>query len=180
MTAVAVEVRPITPAPRWLYVVSGILWLIVALVLLSFDTTGAAAIGYLVAFVLIFAGIEEIAMLVVAPNWKWLHGIAGVIFVIGGFSALFEPLQTFGILALFMGWYLVIKGSFDIARSIAIREVLPLWGLSLTVGILEIGLGLWALGYPGRSAWLLLLWAGIGALFRAMGDFIAAFSHGGV
>ena len=179
MTAVAVEARPITPAPRWLYIVSGVLWLIVSLVLLSFDTTGAAAIGFVVAFVLVLAGVEEIAMVFVAPSWKWLHGAIGVIFLLGGISALFEPLQTFGILALLVGWYLVIKGFFDMARAIAFRGLLPLWGLGLAVGILEIALGIWAIGYPGRSAWLLLLWAGVGALFRAIGDFVTAFTQGG-
>ena len=178
MTAVAVEARPVAPAPRWLYIVSGVLWLIVSLVLLSFDTTGAAAIGFVVAFVLVFAGVEEIAMVFVAPSWKWLHGAVGVIFLLGGISALFEPLQTFGILALLVGWYLVIKGFFDMARSIAFRGVLPLWGLGLAVGILEIALGIWAIGYPGRSAWLLLLWAGLGALFRSIGDFVTAFTQG--
>ena len=180
MTAVAVEARPIAPAPRWLYIVSGVLWLIVSLVLLSFDTTGAAAIGFVVAFVLVFAGVEEIAMVFVAPSWKWLHGAVGVIFLLGGISALFEPLQTFGILALLVGWYLVIKGAFDMARAIAFRGILPLWGLGLAVGILEIALGIWAIGYPGRSAWLLLLWAGVGALFRSIGDFVTAFTQGGV
>ena len=140
MTAVAVEARPVAPAPRWLYIVSGVLWLIVSLVLLSFDTTGAAALGFVVAFVLVFAGVEEIAMVFVAPSWKWLHGAVGVIFLLGGISALFEPLQTFG--------------------------------------ILEIALGIWAIGYPGRSAWLLLLWAGLGALFRSIGDFVTAFTQG--
>ena len=38
---------------------------------------------------------------------------------------------------------------------------------------------LWALGYPGRSAWLLVLWVGFGAMFRGIGDLVAAFTHGG-
>jgi uncharacterized membrane protein HdeD (DUF308 family) len=147
-------------------------------VLLSFDPTSAATLGYLVGFVLLLAGVDEFVRMVVAPGWKWLHGVLGVLFVLGGIAALLAPFQTFGYLALFMGWYLLIKGSFDLATAIAFRHVLPLWGLGLAVGIGQILLGFWAMGYPGRSAWLVILWAGIGAMFRGVGDLVAAFTRG--
>jgi uncharacterized membrane protein HdeD (DUF308 family) len=181
MTAVAVEVdvERVVPPPRWLLIVSGVLWLVIGLVLLSLDATAAATLGYMVGFVLILGGFDEFGHMVAAPSWGWLHAVAGVIFILGGIAALFSPLQTFGILALFMGWFLLIKGFFDMAKAIGFRDVLPLWGLTLVVGILEIGLGLWAVGYPGRSAWLLLIWVGAGALLRSAGSFVAAFSAGG-
>ena len=47
--------------------------------------------------------------------------------------------------------------------------------MSLAVGIIEILLGMWAIGYPGRSAWLLILWVGLGALVRGISDIITAF-----
>ena len=87
--------------------------------------------------------------------------IVGALFLVVGIAALLEPFQTFGILALFVGWFLIVKGFFDIAIAIGVRRDLPLWGLTLAVGIVEVLLGLWALGYPGRSAWLLLAWIGI-------------------
>jgi uncharacterized membrane protein HdeD (DUF308 family) len=158
--------------------VSGILWLLFAIVLLSFDATSAATIGYLVAFLLLFAGVDEIIIMFVAPGWRWLHGLAGAIFLLGGIAGLMQPFQTFGILALLMGWYLLIKGFFDMATAIGFRHEMYLWGLRMAVGIAEILLGLWALGYPGRSAWLLLLWAGTAALFRGIGNLVIAFSKG--
>jgi uncharacterized membrane protein HdeD (DUF308 family) len=99
--------------------------------------------------------------------------------VLGGFFALLSPFHTFGILALFIGWFLIIKGFFDVAESIGFRHVMPLWGLSLAAGIAQIALGLWAVGYPGRSAWLLLVWTGVGALMRSVGSFVTAFASGG-
>jgi len=149
-------------------------WLLVALAILSLDATSAATLGYLVGFVLIFAGVEELSYAFTAPGWRWLHVVVGAIFVLGGIGALLEPFQTFGILALFMGWYLLIKGFLGVALSLAGRHELPLWGLALGVGVLELLLGFWALGYPGRSAWLLLVWAGVGALLRGMWDLVAA------
>ncbi len=174
---VVVEVdEPMVAPPRWLLVLSAIFWLLASLVLLSLDATGAAILGYMVGFVLIFGGVDEFILMIEAPSWRWLHGLAGGLFVLAGIGALFSPFQTFGILALFIGWYLIIKGFFDVAKAIGFRATLPLWGLTLAVGVLEIGLGLWAVGYPGRSAWLLMIWAGTGALLRSIGDFVAAFT----
>ena len=89
--------------------------------------------------------------------------------------ALLEPFQTFGVLALLIGWYLLFKGVADVIFSIVERDVLHLWGLLLASGIIEIAIGMWAIGYPGRSAWLLILWVGIGALIRGVTEIVLAF-----
>lgn len=163
----------------WLFLVAGIAWVIVALVVLAFDPTSAATIGFMVAFVLIAGGINEFVTIGFAEGWKWLHAVLGVLFVVTGFMALMAPFQTFGVLALLIGWYLVFKGTFGIILSIAERQVMPLWGLLLGAGIIEVMIGLWAIGYPGRSAWLLILWVGIGALVRGITEIVFAFKlHG--
>jgi uncharacterized membrane protein HdeD (DUF308 family) len=178
VTTIAVDPGvEVTPPPRWILVVDGVLWLIIGLVLLSLDSTSAAVLGYMVGFVLIFGGVDELMRTVVAPGWKWLHAVLGVLFLLAGIMALFDPFQTFGILALFIGWYLVFKGTFDVFTAIGFRHAMPMWGLTLVVGVFELLLGFWAIGYPGRSAWLLLVWVGIGALLRGIGDLVAAFTH---
>ena len=164
--------------PKWALIVGGIAWLIISLVLLSMDSTSAVTISYLVGFILLMAGVDEFVMMVVAPGWKWAHGLLGALFVLGGLGALFNPYNTFGVLTLFVGWYLLIKGSFDMAMAIGLRHELPLWGLMLALGIGEIVIGLWALGYPGRSAWLLILWVGVGTMLRGIGDLVTAFTIG--
>ena len=47
--------------------------------------------------------------------------------------------------------------------------------VALAAGIVELAIGVWALGYPGRSAWLLVLWVGIGALMRGITEIVLAF-----
>jgi uncharacterized membrane protein HdeD (DUF308 family) len=98
-----------------------------------------------------------------------------VLFVVVGIAALLDPFQTFGILALLIGWYLVFKGIFGIVFSVAARGEIRLWGLMLAVAILEVAIGVWAVGYPGRSAWLLILWVGVGALMRGITEIVLAF-----
>src|SRR5262245_6720728 len=137
----------------WVFLVAGIAWVVLAFMVLSFDPATPAAIGVLAAFVLIAAGVNEVVDAFFAEGWRWLHGALGVLFVVAGIMALMSPFQTFGTLALLVGWYLLFKGTFDIVFSIAARDILPMWGLLLASGIVEVGFGVWAIGYPGRSAW---------------------------
>jgi uncharacterized membrane protein HdeD (DUF308 family) len=155
--------------------VAGIAWIILSLVILSFDATSAATIGYLMGLVIIAAGVNEFVHAFAVPGWRWAHGILGVVFLVGGVAALLAPFQTFGILALFIGWYLVFKGAFDVMFSIAAHRELPLWGLLLASGVVQMAIGVWAIGYPGRSAWLLVLWVGIGALMHGVTEIVLAF-----
>lgn len=174
---VVTEVPTERPAPRWLVLLRGVLWLLVAVAVLSFTPTSAWAIGTMMAIVIIFSGIDELATAAQAESWRWLHLVAGPVFVVVGILALLAPFQTFGILALFIGWYLMLKGCLDIALALGTDR--PLWGLTLAVGIGQILLAIWALGYPGRSAWLLIAWVGTGAVLRGVGDLIASVSHRG-
>lgn len=179
MAAVVVEdvvVVEEIPPPRWLVAVRGVLWLLGAAAVLSFTSTSVAVIAIATGVVIILAGLDEVAEAATADSWRWAHAVLGALFLVTGFVALFMPWQTFGILALFLGWYLVVKGAFDIALAIGLRAVRPLWGLALAVGISEVLIGVWALAYPRRSPWLLILWIGLGALFRGLGDLIRAFT----
>ena len=159
----------------WMFLVTGILWVVIAFVILAMDANTPATIGYLAGFVLLFAGVNELVEIALADGWKWLHGVLGALFVIAGIMALMSPFQTFGILALLIGWYLLFKGISDVIVSIAERDELALWGLLLASGIIEIVIGVWAIGYPGRSAWLLVLWVGIAALIRGITEIVLAF-----
>jgi len=177
MTAVSIT-HPREPAiGRWWWVllVTGALWIVLGLYVLQAHYGSAVAIGYLVGFWFLFAGVAEFVELAVVDGWKWLHGVLGVLFVIGGIAALLSPFQTFTIMAVLVGFFLVIKGTVDFVIALAVRHELDLWWMTLIAGLIEIGIGIWALGYPGRSAALLLLWVGIGAIIRGIAEIVMAF-----
>jgi uncharacterized membrane protein HdeD (DUF308 family) len=161
--------------PWGFFLVTGIAWVIVSILVLAADATSVLTIAWMVTFVLVVAGINELMLAVVVDGWRWAHALLGAAFIVTGISALADPMQTFGILALLIGWYLVLKGTFDIIFGIARRDELPLWGLFLASGVVELIIGVWALGYPGRSAWLLILWVGVGALMRGLTEIATAF-----
>src|SRR5262245_8270961 len=177
MTVITIE-NPREPAVGkwwWVLLVTGILWIIIGLYVLQAHYGSAVAVAYLVALWLIFAGVAELIEVGATPGWRWLHILLGIVFVIGGIFALLSPFQTFMVLAALIGIFLVIKGTADFVFALLARHDLDLWWLSLIAGIIQIALGIWAMGYQGRSAALLLLWVGIGAIIRGIAEIVAAF-----
>jgi uncharacterized membrane protein HdeD (DUF308 family) len=178
MTTATVDVVMVEPVPRpgwgW-YLGAGIAWLLFGLAILTLQPATIALIGFLVSGVLLLGGAFELVMAFMASGWRWLHATAGALFIIGGVVAFLDPFQTFVGLSILIGWYLVIVGTVVLIGSLATRSPGSLWGLGVTVGILQILIGVWAIGYPNRSAWLLVLWIGIGAITHGIADVINAF-----
>ena len=172
------EVRREMAGWWWVFLVTGILWILFSLMVLQFDLRSATAIGFLAGFMFIFAGFNEFAILAMVQGWKWLHALLGVLFVITGVLAVAWPNRTFVVVANLVAWFLLFKGTFDIFIAFAMRGQ-DLWWVQLIAGILEIVIAFWAAGYPGRSAVLLVLWVGISSLMRGVTEIVLAFQlHG--
>jgi uncharacterized membrane protein HdeD (DUF308 family) len=125
---------------------------------------------------IIMAGLLQFAagsMLV--GGWKWVAYGLGVAGVVVGFLCLIWPGQTFLVLAALIGWYLMFKGVFDIVMALAGKDEYELWWLTLLIGIAEVLIGFWAIGYDGRSIALLVVWVGATALVRGITDVFLAF-----
>ena len=68
--------------PWWLFLLTGISWTIVAVILLRFDYTTVRAISILFGIVAISAGILEVGMMMLAQGWwKLLNAVLAVAFV---------------------------------------------------------------------------------------------------
>ena len=161
----------------WLFLLTGIAWLLVSVIVLRFDITSIASVGALLGVVLIVAGANEfMAMALRDLGWKWLHGLLGVLFIAGGIWAFVHPLDAFYELAAILGFLLILKGTLDIVGSVMQRGVSEMWALGLVVGILELLLGFWASQqlFAPRAA-VILVWVGFAALFRGIGEIVLAF-----
>ncbi|MEX2274562.1 MAG: DUF308 domain-containing protein [Actinomycetota bacterium] len=163
----------------WLFLVTGIAWVIFAFLVFQFDIASVSAIAIFTGVAFIAAGFNEFLMIPMVSGWKWLHAVMGVIFIGAGILALAWPDTTFFILASIIGWFFAFKGIFDIILAIGTRKDFELWWLRLISGVIELLIGLWAVSYPGRSMVLLILWVGISALMRGITEIIFAFElHG--
>ena len=159
----------------WLFLVSGIAWLWVALIVLRVDASSVGAIAVLFGIVAIAAGINEfIAMPSSTTGWKIARGILGALFVIAGIVAFFKPGGTFVALASLFAWIVLFKGIFDVTVAL-IGPKLHLWWVGLLIGIAEILLAFWAAGYFAGKAVLLIAWIGAFALIRGFTEIFTAF-----
>ena len=162
--------------PWWLLLLTGIGWVLVALIVLRFDYTSVSAISILFGIVAIAAGVLEIGVMLLANGWwKLLHALVALVFIVAGIVAFIHPGNTFAALAAVFSFFLIFAGFFDIIVSISIRHEIEVWWLQLVTGIIELALGFWAAGYYGRSAVLLIAWVAAIAILRAVRDIVLAF-----
>jgi uncharacterized membrane protein HdeD (DUF308 family) len=161
----------------WLFLASGILWLMISLVVLRFTTTSITTIGILIGVVFTVATIEEFLIAGFSSGgWMVVHFILGTFFMLGAIWGYANPKDAFWALASVLGFLLVVYGTFEIAESVMTRALNPLWWLGLTAGILLILLGFWAgqqlLVVKGQ---LLIFYVGLAAMFRGFAQIVAAF-----
>jgi uncharacterized membrane protein HdeD (DUF308 family) len=159
----------------WLYLLTGVLWIIFAFIVLSFnfDTVWAIAIFFGIGFII--GGVMELYVAFATPSWRWLHIVFGVIAIIAGFIALVWPGQTFLVLAVIIAWYVLFAGIMDIVTAFAVRDINDLWWLQLLLGIAQVLIGFWAVGYTERSVALLVIWVGASALARGISAIFIGF-----
>jgi uncharacterized membrane protein HdeD (DUF308 family) len=162
----------------WIYLITGAIWLIFGWIVLSArsEITTVWAVAIYAGVLFFMFGLGELLAAFVVDSWRWLHAILGVVGIIAGIIAFAWPDQTFLTLAALMGWFLLIDGTMQLAAAIARRHDYDLWWLLLIVGVVEIMIAFWAIGYPGRSIVLLIVWVGATALAKGIGLIIAGFA----
>ncbi len=160
----------------WLFLVTGLIWLMISLIVLRFDATSVSTVGVLIGVLFLVAGLNEFMIATVVPSWKWAHILLGIIFIIAGIVCFAHPKNAFWALASIVGFLFVLYGTLEIIESAMARDVNNMWGLGLAAGIILVLLGFWASQqfYPARAA-LILIWVGFFALFRGISEIVLAF-----
>lgn len=161
----------------WLFLITGVLWLVVAGVILQFDTGSLATVGYIVGFMLVFTGIEQFAVAAaVDGGWKWLWVVFGIFFVLGGAWAVVNPIGTTASLAQSLGLLFGLVALFWIVEAVTTRRTNPLWWLTLVSGLIMAIVAVWVGGQLfGTKVVTLLMFAGFWAILHGIGDFVRAF-----
>ncbi|HXW35942.1 MAG TPA: DUF308 domain-containing protein [Acidimicrobiales bacterium] len=161
----------------WVFLVAGIAWLIIAVIVLRYNIASAATIGLLLGAVFLYAAVAQFAWAALrGGGWAVVRIVLGVLFIGGAIWSFVDPYGAFWSLAAAFGLLLLLNGAFDIFLSATTQPVNPLWWLGLVAGILQIGLGIWASQqYIPARATLLILWVGFFAIFRGIGDIVLAF-----
>jgi len=162
--------------PWWVFLLTGLAWLIIAVMVLRFNPASVATVGVLLGVLFLLASFNEFLIASVHHHWRWAHILLGVLFVVGAIWSFAEPFNAFWSLASVLGLLLIFKGTLDIITSVDSKDINSAWWLGLVAGILEILLGFWASQqeFPARGA-LLLLFVGFYALFHGISEIVIAF-----
>src|SRR4051812_26547408 len=153
----------------WLWLLTGIAWIIAAVVILQFNTASVKTVGIIVGVMFIFAGLEQLALAMVADSPKWVWTLFGILFLICGVVALVDPADTFRGLADVLGFLFLTVGIWWTIQAFLTRDINPLWWLTLLSGILMIVLAFWTSGQLLiDKVYTLLVFAGAWALMHGV------------
>ena len=159
----------------WLLLVTGVAWIVIAIVILRFNYATVAAIAALFGVFCFVAAANEVMVGALSSKWwRILHWLLAVLFIVVGFFAFFRPEDTFVALAAVMSFYFVFRGAFDIAMALAGSRA-PGWWVLLLVGLAELAIGFWAAGSWKVSVIVLVSWVAAGALLHGIGQIASAF-----
>ena len=174
------DMQTVTRGWGW-FLAAGVAWIVFAFLLLSFNYRTVWAIAVFFGIGFIIGGIMELAVAAVAPGWKWLYILIGIVSIVAGIIALMWPGETFLVLSAIVGWLLFFYGIIDIVFAFSTRHLEGLWWTQLISGIIMVLLGFWAISPDSatvatyRGSVLLVVWIGVAALFRGISDIIVGF-----
>jgi uncharacterized membrane protein HdeD (DUF308 family) len=165
----------------WLFLVTGIGWLVFALLVFQWDFTTVYAISILFGFAALGAAMNEFFQItVVTTGWKIVHGILGAVFTIAGIWAFVHPHNAFATISALIGFFFLFKGIFDITVAFVTKAQFDLWWLQLVVGIVEIMVAFWVAGSFRDKTILLVVYVGVMALTRGITEIFLAFKLKGL
>ena len=65
----------------WLWIVFGIGWVVIGVVILQFDQASINTVGILVGAMFLVTGFQQFAIMSMVERGRWLYGIFGVLFL---------------------------------------------------------------------------------------------------
>ena len=160
----------------WLWLVTGIVWVIAALVILQFDSASVTTIGVIIGCLFVFSGVQQLVVAATVEHLRWLWAIFGVLMLIAGVLCFINPEATFVGFADMLGFLFLLVGVWWTIEAFTSRENNPLWWFTLIAGVLMLAMAFWTSGqFFIEKAYTLLVFAGIWALMHGVTDIVRAF-----
>jgi uncharacterized membrane protein HdeD (DUF308 family) len=161
----------------WLWMVAGVAWVIVALVVLQFDQASIKTVGVLIGIMFLVAGGQNFAIAGLVGRLRWVYLFFGGLLIGAGVLSLIQPEETFAGVADILGFLFLLVGVFWTVQAFTEREQNQLWWLGLIAGVAMIVLAFWTSGqFFIDKQYLLLVFAGIWALMQGVTDIVRAFA----
>jgi uncharacterized membrane protein HdeD (DUF308 family) len=160
----------------WLWLVFGIAWVLISLVILQFDDASITTVGVLIGLMFFISGIQQFAIASMVDRGGWLYGLSGVLFVNAGVNSFISPENTFAAIADILGFRILIGGVCWIIQAFVGRDENDVWWRGRGAGVLMVVLAFWTGGqFFIEKQYTLLVFAGIWALMSGVTDIVRAF-----
>jgi uncharacterized membrane protein HdeD (DUF308 family) len=161
----------------WVELAVGVLWLVIAAVVLKFDHASVVTVGVLTGVMFLLFAAQDFVLAAMDPSaMRWLWGLFGGLMSVAGVVALIQPVATFYDFAEILGFVFMLIGVMWMVRAFSERVINDLWWLTLTSGILMIVMAFWVSGqFFLTRAYTLLVFAGIWALMAGITAIVRAF-----
>jgi uncharacterized membrane protein HdeD (DUF308 family) len=163
----------------WLFLVLGVLWILFGMFVLSYNAGSLLVLAIFAGVTFLMTGVNQVLAASRIQGWRWLYLLGGALSILAGIVAFVWPGRTLLVLSVVLAWFLVFKGIVDVVAALS-NHGRPYWWLGLLLGVLELLLGIWAAGYPGRSLFVFVNLVGIYAIFYGFTEVFAAFDLRGL
>ena len=124
--------------------------------------------------VILFGALTEALRACAGTRTWWLNAGMAVLFAATAVVLLTAQRTSYTAPLALIGWYLMVRGTVDVAVAVITRDSDRVWGLLLVVGVLEAGLGFFAASPLSRTADLVVTVVGALGLLRAVADLVTA------
>ena len=154
------------------FLFAGIVSVIFGFVVLSLTVDTVWTLAIFVGIWLIFTGIDELMVAGKVTEYKWLYTVGGVLSIIAGIIALVWPDATLLVISIFIAWFLLFRGIFDLVIALT-NTHMDFWWVLLLRGLVELLLGLWAIA-DGAELALFVVLVGVGAIVYGVVEIFAS------
>ena len=160
----------------WLWLATGIAWIVVSVVILQFDQASVTTVGIIIGIMFLGFSLQQFTLAALEDRLSWLFAIFGVLYLAAAIICFISPEGTFAAIADILGFLFVLVGIYWIIEAFVSMEVNELWWLSLIAGTTMVILGFYTGGaFFIEKAFVLLVFAGIWALLTGVTDIMRAF-----
>ena len=161
----------------WLYLVTGVAWIVASLVILQFDQASITTVGVLVGLMFAGAAAQNFVVAALTDHLRWLWILFGVLFAAAAIVSFVHPENTFAGVADILGFLFLLVGTWWLIRAFVEPQGGAVRVLGVVSGVLMIMLAFYTSGqFFIHKAYTLLVFAGIWALMHGIGDIVRAFS----
>ncbi len=158
----------------WALLVTGLISVVAGGVILSVDWKVGSLATFIGALLVARGFFTMFNVPIDGSGRAWAIG-SGLLEIALGLMVWAWPSPTLLVIAFWIGWYVLFSGILTIAGATTARNVLPYWGFTLALGIIEVFLSFWLLARPGVTLVALVLAIGFWSILSGAVQIVLGF-----